>query len=146
MAKGLGNNYRLWVESATPGTFSEVKGNTDLSISRKGSTIDTSGKSDFPYGTQAGGLRSGSIAFACVPDLPDANGYTRLETLVNATVPTPFNIQIRKNGSSGVSGDAVFECSVYATDWNTEMGKDAALKGMCTFVFAEAPTIDTLAI
>ena len=57
MAKKLGNDYRLWIESATPGTFNEIKGGTSLKINRQASTIDTSTKDDFPYGTQAPGLK-----------------------------------------------------------------------------------------
>lgn len=146
MAKGLGNNYRLWLESTTPGTYNEVKGGQDLSINRNGSTIDTSTKDDFPYGTQAPGLRSVSIPFSLIPNLPDANGYTRLETLVNATSATPFNIQIRKGGSAGGGGDVVFQSSVYCTDWNSSYGQNDALKVTGTLISAAAPTTDVLAV
>jgi hypothetical protein len=147
MAKGLGNNYRLWIESATPGTFNEILGNQDLAVARNGQTIDTSGKSDFPYATNAPGLRSVNITASFVPNLPDANGYTRLETQANATAATPFNIQIRKGGSAGVApADVVFECSVYCTDFGTDFAQNGALKATCTLVAAAAPTTDALAV
>jgi hypothetical protein len=34
VAKKLGNDYRLWIESATPGTYNMIKGQQDLSINR----------------------------------------------------------------------------------------------------------------
>jgi hypothetical protein len=146
MAKKLGNDYRIWIESATPGTYNEIKGGQNLSVNRSGGTIDTSTKDDFPYGTQAPGLRQVAIPAAFIPNLPDANGYTRLATLANAATATPFNIQIRKGGSTGASpGDVVFECSVYVTDFNTSFDQNDAVKATCTFVSASAPTTDALA-
>ena len=145
MAKKLGNDYRLWIESATAGTYNEVKGNQDLSVSREAATVDTSTKNDFPYGTQAPGLRSLSVSASFVPDLPDANGYTRMMTLANAGVATPMNIQIRKGGSAGANGDVVFQCAMYATNINDSMGQNSAVTTSMTFVAAAAPTTDTLA-
>lgn len=146
MAKKLGNDYRIWVESTTPGTYNEILGNQDLSVSRDGQTIDTSTKSDFPYGTAAPGLRSLSIQASFVPDLPDATGYTRFMTLANATVATPIPIQIRKGGAAGADpADTVFECDMYATQLNDGMGQNAPVTSSWTLVAAAAPTVDTLA-
>lgn len=146
MAKKLGNDYRLWIDSATPGTFSEVKGNQDLSINRNSATIDTSTKDDFPYGTSAPGLRQLSIPFSLIPNLPDATGYTRLETVANAAAATPVNFQIRKGGSTGASpADVVLAGSFYVTDFNTTMSQNDSVKASGTLVAAAAPTTDTLA-
>lgn len=145
MAKKLGNDYRLWVESAVAGTFNEVKGNQSLAINRSGGTIDTSSKENFPYATQAAGMRTVSIPATFRPDLPDATGFDRLMTLAKATAPTPFNVQIRKGGSAGAAGDVVFACSVYTTDINDGMAQNEVVQTSMTFVAAAAPTIDTLA-
>ena len=146
MAKKLGNDYRLWIESVTPGTYNEIKGNQDLSISRDGGTIDTSAKSDFPYGTSAPGLRQLSVQASFIPDLPDANGYTRLMTLVNAATTTPINLQIRKGGATGVApGDVVLQGAFYATQANEGLGQNAPVTANVTFVAASAPTTDALA-
>jgi hypothetical protein len=80
-----------------------------------------------------------------VADLPDANGYTRLETQANLTVATPFNVQIRKGGSSGTGADVVFEGAVYATDFNNPMSRNDAVKYSVTLVASAAPTTDVLA-
>jgi hypothetical protein len=98
VAKKLGNDYRLWIESATPGTYNMLKGQQDLSINRSSSPIDTSTKDDFPYGTSAPGLRSLSVPFTIIPDLPDANGYTRMETAALASTAAAVKFQIRKGG------------------------------------------------
>jgi predicted secreted protein len=145
MAKKLGNDYRLWIESATPGTYNEIKGNTTLTRNRSGSTIDTSSKENFPYGTQAAGMRTMSIGATFRPDLPDANGYGRLETLANSATATPFNVQIRKGGSAGATpGDVVFAGSVYVTDFSDSQNQNAVVEVTCTFVLAAAPETDTL--
>jgi len=146
MAKKLGNDYRLWVESATAGVYNEVKGGQNLSVSQSGGTIDTSTKDNFPFGTQAPGLRSVSIQAEMIPDLPDANGFTRLETLANAATATPINIQIRKGGSAGVApGDVVYAGACYVTEWNQSYGMNDAVKANATLVAASAPTTNTLA-
>lgn len=142
----LANDYRAWLESTTPGTYNEILGQQDLSITRNGQTIDISSKNDFPYAAQAAGARTLTIALSGVATLPDATGYTRLETLANSLVATPFNIQIRKGGSAGNgTTDVVFEGSVYATDFSNPMSRNDAVKYNVTFVAAAAPATDTLA-
>jgi hypothetical protein len=138
--KKLGNSFRICIgDSATPTeVFTEIKGQQDLSISRQGATIDTSTKGDFPYGTQAPGLRTLSISIALIPDLPDALGYTAFETWAQAASATPKNFQI-KDGST-----IVFEGAMYATDFNTSFGQNDAVKATCTLVAASAPTTDAL--
>ncbi|MFA7505295.1 MAG: phage tail tube protein [Burkholderiaceae bacterium] len=144
MAKKLGNDYRLWIESATPGTYNEIKGQTTLKISRQTGLTDTSTKDDYPYGTSAPGLKSLTIDCELYPNLPDANGYTILETAANAGTTTAVNFQIRKGGSTGASGDAVFQASMYIGNFDTDFGKNDVVKCTCQLTLAAAPTTDTL--
>ena len=144
MAKKLGNDYRLWIESAVAGTYNEVKGQTTLKIGRQSGTIDTSTKDDFPYGTQAPGLKTLTIDVELYPNLPDANGYTRMETLAAGTAPV--NFQIRKGGSAGASpGDVVFAASMYIGNFDTDMSKNDVVKCTTQLSPAASPTTDTLA-
>lgn len=145
MGKKLGNDYRLLIDSATPGTPAMIKGQQDLSISQSGGTIDTTSKDDYPYGTAAPSTRSISISVSLIPDLPDANGYARLEAVATAPVATPVIVEIRKGGASGGTSDIVFKGSVYITDFNQSFGQNDAVKATCTLVAASAPTINTLA-
>jgi predicted secreted protein len=145
MAKKLGNDYRLWIESSTPGTYNEIMGQQDLSVERQGATIDLSSKDDFPYAAQGAGMRTVNIQCTMLPDLPDADGFTRLETQANTTVATPFNIQVRKGGSAGSGADVVYEGSVYATNFNTNFAQNGGVACSVTFVAAAAPTTDELA-
>jgi predicted secreted protein len=146
MAKKLGNDYRLWIESSTPGTFNQISGQQDMTLERQAATIDISSKDDFPYAAQAAGARTLSIQCQLLPDLPDANGYTRFETQANAEVATAFNVQIRKGGSSGADpADVVFEGSMYATNFNTGFTQNGAVICNVTLVAADAPTTDVLA-
>lgn len=144
MAKKLGNDYLVWVESATAGTFNVVKGQQSVSISREAGSIDTTTKDDQGYGTSAPGLKSLSISLDTIPNLPDATGYTRLETLCNASPSAPFNIQIRKGGPAGGPGDVVFAGLVYGNISSTEFGQNDAVKAKVAFTAAAAPTTDVL--
>ncbi|KQO51408.1 phage tail tube protein [Sphingomonas sp. Leaf257] len=146
MAKKLGNDYLLWVESATAGTYNLVKGQQTLSVSRDAGSIDTTSKDDSGYGTSAPGLKSLKLSLDAIPNLPDADGYTRLETLCNAAPATPFNVQIRKGGQTGASpADVVFAGSVYGNIASTEFGQNDAVKAKIEFSAAAAPTTDKLA-
>lgn len=144
MAKKLGNDYLLWVESVTPGTYNLVKGQQTLSVSRDAGSIDTTSKDESGYGTSAPGLKSLKLSLDTIPNLPDANGYTRLETLCNAAPAVPFKIQIRKGGQTGATGDAVFEGLVYGNIASTEFGQNDAVKSKIEFSAAAAPTTDAL--
>jgi hypothetical protein len=87
-----------------------------------------------------------SVAASLIPNLPDANGYTRLETQAEATSSTPILFQIRKGGSAGVSpGDVVLAGSFYITDFNTDFAQNGAVTASFTLVAAAAPTTDVLA-
>lgn len=142
MAKKLGNDYRLWVETATTGTYAMIAGQQSLSYTRSANPIDTSTKDDFPYATTAAGLFEGGITLEGVADLPDANGYTRVETKFKAG--TPVNFQIRKAGASGTTGDAVFtgECNILELSPN--FGQNDSLKYTLRLGYADAPTTDAL--
>jgi predicted secreted protein len=144
MARKLGNDYHLWIDGGS-GTYSRVKGQTTLNVTRNGQAIDISAKEDFPYAAQAPGMRTLSIAVDIIPDLPDSLGYTRLETVAMASSPTACNFQIRKNGVSGTGSDVVLQASCYVSDFNTDFGQNSAAKVTCTLVAAAAPTTDLLA-
>jgi len=143
MAKKLGNDYRLWIESATPDTYNQILGQTTLTVNRSGQPIDTSTKDDFPYGTQAAGLKTLTIDAEVYPNLPDANGYTRLETLQAGTTSVKF--QIRKDGSSGDGSDVVLAGSFYVINFNQDMSKNDVVKSSFQLSAASAPTTDALA-
>jgi predicted secreted protein len=141
----LGSDYLVWVESAVAGTYNYIRGQGTATINRGSSTIDTTSKDDGDYGTSAPGPRSLSVDLDIIPKLPDANGYTRLETLSNASPRTPFNIQIRKGGTTASGTDVVFQCSVYGNLDSTAFGQAAAGTVKTSLLAAAAPTVDTLA-
>lgn len=145
MAKKLGNDYRLWIESGSPATYAEIKGNTGIKVNRNAESIDTSTKSDFPYGTQAPGLRNLTLDVTMYPDLPDATGFGALEDAANSSTGDPVNFQIRKKGSSGADpADVVFEASMYIGSFNTDFPKNGVVQCDFQLQLAAAPTEDTL--
>ena len=145
MATLLGNNYMLWVETATAGTYALVKGQGTLSETRSQQKIDTSSKDTTGYGTGAYGNVDLSQSLDIRVTLPDASGYTRLETLANAQPPAPFNIQVRKNGAAAVLSDAIFAASVFASITSRAFNKDGTVDVKADFMLAAAPTVDVLA-
>jgi predicted secreted protein len=143
----LGHNYFLWIESVTPGTYNFVKGQRGFTINRTAGSVDLSSKDDGSYGSSAPGLRSWSISGSVVPNLPDATGFTRLETLSNASPQVPFNIQLRKGAASGATpGDVVFAGSVYANLSSTGFDQDGPVVVSVEMSGVGAPTTDALAV
>ncbi|RIK91773.1 MAG: hypothetical protein DCC73_15030 [Proteobacteria bacterium] len=142
MAKKLGNNYRLYVgDGATPTeAFAELAGQRDLTPDGSSSEVDISDKNSAPYGLKAPGNFDRKINVTGVLDLPDANGFTRVETLFKTQAPG--NFQIRK--SPFAAGDKVFEASCYVLNLSTAMPKDGEVTYSFTLTLAAAPSTDTL--
>lgn len=141
MPKLLSNDRRLWVETATPGTYAIVKGQQSLSKARSANTIDTSTKDDAPYATTAPGLFDYSITLNGIADLPDAAGFTFVETKFKAQANWKF--QIRKGGAAGLTTDAVFEGLCNILDLPVDYVQNEAVKYTLKLGLAAAPTIDT---
>jgi len=144
MAKKLGKDYYLWIESAVAGTYNIVKGQQELEYAESAGTVDTTTKEDFPYGTSQPGNRNISLDFSCIPDLPDASGYTRFETVANSATPQ-INIQVRKGGPTGGAPDVVFQCLMNVANKTTSMGNNAPVGSKWQLTNAAAPTTNALA-
>lgn len=143
MAKKLGNDYRLWIESTSSGTYNQIAGQQSLQYTRTANPIDTSTKDNFPYATTAAGLFEVGITLEGIADLPDTNGYTRAETQFKAGTATKF--QIRKGGSSASSSDAIFEGTMNILELSPNFGQNDSLKYTLRLGAASAPTTDALA-
>lgn len=142
MGKKLGNDYRLFVN--TTSTYAIVKGQQGLTQGGSSATIDTSDKDNSPYGTVAPGNFDMTIGFELYPDLPDVNGFTRMETLFLSQTPELF--QIRKGGASGADpADVVFKASCYVLSFAKSYGKNEVVKVTGTLGLAAAPTVNLLA-
>jgi predicted secreted protein len=142
MAKLLGNNYRLWVETATAGTYAYIKGQKGMSNARSANTIDTSTKDDGVYGTSTSGQFDWTLTLAGIPDLPDATGLTFVDSKYKAQVPWKF--QIRKGGQAGTTTDAVFEGLCNIADLSIDYGDNAPVGYSLKLTLAAAPTTDLL--
>lgn len=143
MATKLGNDYRLWVESTTPGTYNLVLGQQSLSYGRTANTIDISTKDNTPYAASAPGLFDVSVTLDGIADLPDTTGFTRVETLFKAQTATKF--QIRKGGAAGADADKVLAATFYILDFSVDFAQNDAVKYKLALGLASAPTTDALA-
>lgn len=138
MPKLSANDYRLRVDSASPGTFSEVLGQTSVSIDRgevsfstidKASTVETSGRA----------MRNYSVTLEYRPDLPDANGHARLQAIYDSGAAT--QIQVVKTGAPTV----VFQCAMRCTGLSLGSPINDVNTITATFTPTAAPSVDTLA-
>lgn len=138
--KKLGSDYRLFVQSTTAGTFNQPAGQGNLGIQRGKGFSSSATKDQDGVDTQTPGLRTLSIKQDIVPDLPDANGYTRMETLDKSNAAETY--QIRKKPFA--VGDVVFECSMYTALDNTDFNQGETVKAGVTLQPAAQPTVDLL--
>lgn len=143
MGKKAGNDYRLYIEGTTPGTFAEIKGQQDVVINRSTSMIDSTTKDDGAYGTQRPSQKQVTINCSILPDLPDATGYTRLETVALAATQVSNKFQVRK--APYATGDVVFAASMFVGDFNTSAPRNDMLKVDFNLSLDGPPTADTLA-
>lgn len=139
-----GKKYKLWIEGAVAGTYNPIKGQQDLDIQLTRNTDPATTKDDENYETVFPGLITGSIAFSGQISLPDANGFTLMETAFKAATVKKF--QIRKNGDAGVApGDVVWECEHYVLECSAKFPLSGPSTATGRLGLAGAPTINTLA-
>lgn len=143
MAVKLGNDYKVYIESTTPGTYNVIRGQRECSRSGSQATFSLGNKDTAPYDPQAPGTKTVGLSLVVTPDLPDTNGYTRAETVANATSATPVGVQIRKSPYSG--SDVVFEADMYITGFNGNFPYNGEVTTNMEFSLAAAPTVDALA-
>lgn len=141
--KLLGSQYRLWIESSTVSTFNMIAGQTKLKVSRSTNQIDGTSKDDEGWETNLNGTKKLTIDAEMKPSLPDANGYSRMETQWKASTPTKF--QIRGGGAEGGTEDVVFECVMNITSFDTQSDNNDVVQCTSQLSIASAPTVDTLA-
>ena len=139
--KKLGSDYRLFVQSTTAGTFNQPAGQGNLSIDRGKAFSSNATKDQEGVDTQSPGLRTITIKQDITPDLPDANGYTRMETLDKSNVTEVYQIRKKPFGTT----DVVFECSMYTALDSSGFDQGASVKSPVTLQPASQPTVDALA-
>ncbi len=140
MGKKLGSNYRLFVQSSTAATFNMPAGQGNLEINRGKAFSSAATKDTEGVDTQTPGLRTLSMKQEIIPDLPDANGYTRMETLDKSNDEEIY--QIRKKPFA--TADVVFEGKFYTALDNTSFGLGESVKVGVTLQPAAQPTVDLL--
>jgi hypothetical protein len=140
MPKLSANNYRVYIESATPGAFNEVAGQISVTVDRgevnfsnidKASTVETTARA----------MRNYAVSMEYRPDLPDTNGHTRLETLFANGAAN--GVQVRKSPFAG--GDVVFACSMRVGAMNFGSPLNDVNTINATFASLAAPSTDLLA-
>ena len=134
-----GNEYRLRIESPTPGTYNEIAGQQGLTMDGSSNLTDVSVKSSGAYALQRPGKRNVTINCEGLADLPDANGLTRLITRAQASPQVPTLFRIVKGAST-----VIFEASMYIGNLNLEYPQDGNVSYSFTLTLAAAPVTDTL--
>lgn len=147
MAKSFGKDDLLWIESATPGTYNAPKGQGDLKMSRSRDKVDLSDKTSSGYKLSGYALADLTLTVDIQPDLPDANGFTRLETAAKQAVAAPINVQIRRNGlTASATTDVLFQASMYPTITDQSSPTSGVRTTSFEFGLAAAPSVDTISL
>lgn len=136
-----GNNYRVFIESTTAGTFNQIAGQRSIDYSQSLATYSIATKDSGAYDINAAALLTTSFSVEVLPNLPDANGYTRCETLHNNRTATA-RAQIRRAPFSG--SDIIFDAPVLVTSVPKSAPFNDAVAGPISFVLSGAPTVNTL--
>lgn len=136
------DDYRLWVgNGAGPEVFYEVQGQKGLRYRKSRAKVDQTVKSD-DYEAARPGLGSIALSLDLSPKLPDANGYSRLETAHGAK--TLVNLQIRKGGDTATADDAVFAIAAYVQEIGPNLDPKADASDSVVFMPTGSPTVDEL--
>ena len=99
MATKDGNDYRLYIESSTPDTYNIIAGQRSCTKSGNRSVFDKSSKTS-TYAFKGVGIKEIGITCEGVLDLPDANGFTRMESLWISGAAEKYRVQL--DGSTTV--------------------------------------------
>lgn len=143
MAKTLGPEIRLWVKAASGETYGMLKGETTLKFSEQSTGVPVGTKDDWPDDPELPGARKITITVEAIPDLPDATGYTRLETVAASRLPV--SIQLRSGGMTGADpDDVVFEAPMNVLNRDTDMNRGEAVKASFTLTLAGAVVTNAL--
>lgn len=144
MPKFDASSDRVWIQTASPGVFAEIKGQNNLGQPSSRGTIDNGDKQSWPYNTYQPGALETSISIDVIPDYPDVNGYQRVESLYNSG--TTEIVQIRRNGS-GANGttDVIWQCVMMISQNSKTYNKGELRKASVVFMPAAKPTVDTMA-
>ena len=137
MAKLDGNLYRCFIESASAGVFNEIKGQRNSEIGSALATYSVATKDSGGWDINAAGLLTASLSVELVPDLPDATGYTRCETLHN----TKASARVQWRAGATI----VFDAPVLIASINDSYAFNDAVGSQISFVLTGAPTVNLMA-
>lgn len=134
-----GDNYKLFVEGSTAGTLALLKGQRELSHDMALGNFSRSTK-DSKTDIFGAGAIGHTVTVAYLPDLPDADGATRIHTRVAAH--DTLRIQIRK--APFAATDVVYDCVKIASGYNAAYPFRDAVGRQLTLVPASPPTVNLL--
>lgn len=134
-----GDDFKLYVEGATANQFAPIKGQRELSHD---TALGTYSQSTKDSGTDINGSAAiaHTVTVAYMPELPDANGATRVHTRV--TNRQTLRVQIRQ--APFADGNVVFDCVMRSSGYNRAYPFRDGMGIQLTLVPAAAPTVDAL--
>ncbi len=134
-----GDDFKLYVEGATPGQFAPIKGQRELSHDRTQNTYSRSTK-DSTTDLNGAASTGHQVTVAYMPELPDANGATRVHSRVTAR--QTMRVQIRQ--APFADSNVIFDCVMVSNGYNRQYPFRDGVGCQLTLVPAEPPTVDTL--
>lgn len=144
------NLQRIWVETATAGTYATLNGQMKGMLSRKATKVDITTKDGANATTGAVSkieqvmMLEYSLTLDGKIFFPDAN-FTLLEAAF--VIGAPKNIQIRRNGAAGVSpGDVWWQAFMNIDDLSVDLSPNAMSTYTISLSLNAAPTINAVIV
>lgn len=140
MALKLGNNYVVFVSATIGGTYALLAGQQNGSLGGTRATADASHKTSGGVALKVPGLIDVPVDLTFVAELPDATGYSVVETAFKAG--TTVGVAIRKAGATSVVGDNIFLCEMFVTALNVDFALNGVVGGSIKFEPAATPSLN----
>jgi len=133
----------VWVgNGAGSEVFYAPAGQTGVEWTRSAARVDRTVKTSAYEVGRPGVMAISNFGLDLKPSLPDANGYTRLETVHKTKAAV--NIQVRRGGATATADDAIFAAAMHVETMPTSAPQGADVSCRISFFLAEDPTIDVL--
>jgi hypothetical protein len=137
----LGNDNLAWFALTQAGTYYLPAGQQDGKLGFKLATFDASTKDGAGFAVKGAGNIDVSFTLGLLPLLPDANGYTAIETVCFTYPRTPLFIKVRRNGTAATDADTFFGAAFWVSSLDVDMAKNNAVMTPFAFDLAAPPFV-----
>lgn len=137
----LGNDYRAWFATTVGGIYYQPAGQQSGDLKFTKSTFGAETKDSGGYAVKGVSLIDVQFTLAVEPLLPDANGYTLIETAFFTYPGTQLFMKVRKGGDTATDADTIFAAPFWVTSLGAGFPMNNVVLTPFTFDLAGQPTV-----